>query len=64
MEQDKNTTPVHLDTDKARAGTTPGVVRWMLTISLSLVILGMALIWILQKSDKADRPSTTAISSS
>lgn len=55
MEEDQNNQPIHLDTDKARAGTTPGVVRWMLAIGLTAVILGMALLWLLQK------PNETAI---
>lgn len=38
---------VHIETDQARGGTTPGVVRWMLLIGLSVTILGMALIWAL-----------------
>lgn len=39
---------IHLDTDKARAGTTPGVVRWMLAIGLTVTIVGMAIIWLVQ----------------
>jgi hypothetical protein len=42
----ENDEPVHLPTDKARAGSTPGVVRWMLAIGLTVVIVGMALIWL------------------
>lgn len=38
---------VHIETDKVRGGTTPGVVRWMLLIGLSVTIIGMALIWAL-----------------
>jgi len=36
---------VHIETDKARGGSTPGVVRWMLLIGLSVTILGMIVIW-------------------
>ena len=38
--------PVRIETDKARAGSTPHVVRYMLAISLTCTILGMLLIWI------------------
>ncbi len=37
---------LYLPTDRARAGSTPGVVRWMLAIGLTVVIAGMALIWL------------------
>ena len=38
--------PIHLPTDETRGGSTPGVVRWMLGIGLTVVIVGMALIWL------------------
>jgi len=34
----------HVDTDSARAGSTPHIVRYVLVISLTLAILGMALL--------------------
>lgn len=37
----------HVDTDNARAGSTPHIVRYVLLISLLLVIVGMALILLL-----------------
>jgi hypothetical protein len=36
----------HLDTDEARAGSTPHVVRWMLGVGLVLAIVLLSLIWI------------------
>lgn len=45
----ENDDAVHLPTDQARAGSTPGVVRWMLAIGLTVVIVGMAVIWLVQK---------------
>jgi hypothetical protein len=36
---------VHVDTNEARAGSTPGVVRYVLLISLVLVIVAFAIIW-------------------
>jgi hypothetical protein len=37
--------PQHIATDKARAGTTPHVVRYILAISLVLAIVAMMVIW-------------------
>ncbi|WP_262982712.1 hypothetical protein [Sphingobium sp. SCG-1] len=37
----------HVDTDNARSGSTPHIVRYVLAISLILVILGMGLILLL-----------------
>ena len=30
---------VHIDTDEARAGSTPHIVRWILGISLTLLVI-------------------------
>ncbi len=37
---------VHLDTQEARSGDTPHIVRYVLLISLLLAILAMSAIWI------------------
>jgi hypothetical protein len=37
---------VHVDTDEARAGSTPHIVRYVLLISLALAILAMSAVWI------------------
>jgi hypothetical protein len=37
---------VHLETDAARAGSTPNVVRWILAISLLAVIVLLSIVWI------------------
>ncbi|MDX3911464.1 MAG: hypothetical protein QHC67_16895 [Sphingobium sp.] len=37
----------HINTDDARAGSTPHIVRYVLVISLTLVILVMALLLLL-----------------
>ncbi len=47
---------VHLETDEARSGDTPGVVRYVLVIGLGLAILVLSVVWIseaisLQPSD-------------
>ena len=36
----------HLDTDEARGGSTPHIVRYVLFIGLALAILAMSAIWI------------------
>jgi hypothetical protein len=37
---------VHIETDEARGGSTPHIVRYVLVISLVLAILALSLIWI------------------
>lgn len=38
---------VHLDTEEARAGATPGVMRYVLGISLLLAVVAMTLVWVI-----------------
>jgi len=38
---------VHIDTNEARGGTTPHIVRWVLGISLVLAIIAMSAVWII-----------------
>lgn len=37
---------VHIETDEARSGSTPHIVRYVLLVSLALAILAMSAIWI------------------
>ena len=37
---------VHIETDEARGGSTPHIVRYVLAISLLLVIAALSAIWI------------------
>lgn len=37
---------MHLDTDEARAGDTPHIVRYVLAIGLALAIVAMSVSWI------------------
>ena len=37
----------HIDTDRVRAGATPGMTRYILAISLTLVVVVFALIYFL-----------------
>lgn len=38
---------VHIETDEARGGTTPHVVRFVLAISLALAVIAMSAVWII-----------------
>ena len=37
---------VHVETDEARGGSTPHIVRYILAISLFLAIAALSLVWI------------------
>lgn len=45
---------VHVDSDRARAGSTPHVVRWMLGISLLLAVVAMSFAWIIPALTQGD----------
>lgn len=38
---------MHIATDRARAGSTPGIVRYVLGVSLFLAIAAMTMIWVI-----------------
>lgn len=38
---------VHIEDDDARAASTPGILRYILGISLLLAVIAMSLIWII-----------------
>ena len=40
----ENEEPIHIDTDRARAGTTPHMTRYVLGFGLPLVIIAFAII--------------------
>jgi len=44
MERDPE--QVHVETDDARAGSTPHIVRWMLGLGLALAIVLLSATWI------------------
>ncbi|WP_067733768.1 hypothetical protein [Novosphingobium naphthalenivorans] len=46
---------IHLDSDEARSGSTPHILRYILITSLALAILAMSAIWI--ERALTDRPS-------
>ncbi|WP_162848939.1 hypothetical protein [Aurantiacibacter suaedae] len=45
MQQDKQ--QLHVETDEARGGSSPNVVRWVLGASLLLAVIAMSAIWII-----------------
>lgn len=53
---------VHLETDAARAGSTPNVVRWILAISLLAVIVLLSIVWIAGALTQNDIEQETAAS--
>lgn len=38
---------VHIEDDEARGGSTPGIVRYVLAISLLLAVIAMSVVWII-----------------
>lgn len=48
---------VHLNTDEARSGSTPHIVRYILGISTLLIVVLLSAIWIIgAQSAPQDRP--------
>ncbi|MEJ2408328.1 MAG: hypothetical protein P8Y48_03060 [Novosphingobium sp.] len=46
---------IHVDSDEARGGSTPHIMRYVLITSLALAILAMSAIWI--QRALAERPA-------
>lgn len=46
---------VHRDTDDARGGSTPHIVRWMLVISTLAAIILLSAVWIFGALSQGDR---------
>jgi len=40
-----NDEPIHVESEDARAGSTPHVVRYVLAISLILAVVALGVIW-------------------
>ncbi len=40
-----NDEPIHVESDRARAGSTPHIVRYVLGISLVLAVIALGLTW-------------------
>jgi hypothetical protein len=54
---------IHAETDAARAGSTPHIVRWILGISLFAAIALLSLIWILGAGLQGEPDSTAEMRS-
>ncbi|MGB3166222.1 MAG: hypothetical protein WBA68_05525 [Alteraurantiacibacter sp.] len=55
---------IHIEDDEASAGSKPGVVRWVLGISLLAAVLLMSAIWIfgaIGTQDEVDESSRTGV---
>ncbi len=50
---------VHIETDEARGGSSPNIVRWILAISLFAAIALLSLIWITGAATRGE-PETSA----
>jgi len=51
---DDNNKEIHIEDDDARAGATPGVMRYVLGFSLLLAIIAMTLVWIIPSLYEGD----------
>ncbi|MBO9518241.1 MAG: hypothetical protein J7493_09255 [Porphyrobacter sp.] len=47
---------IHAETDAARAGSTPHIVRWILILSLFAAIVALSLIWITGAATRGPGP--------
>jgi hypothetical protein len=54
---------VHSETDAARAGSTPHIVRWILLISLVAVIVLLSIIWMTGAATQTDAEQNVEVSS-
>lgn len=58
---------VHIETDEARGGVTPHIMRYVLAISLVLALAAMSLVWIVGATSRdaypAPDPSAAAAAS-
>ena len=51
---------IHVESNNARSGRTPHIVRYVLGISLFLAILALSAIWITGALSTDDQPAQTA----
>ncbi len=47
---------VHIETDAARGGATPHIVRYVLAISLVLAVVALSLVWIVGATSRDAYP--------
>ena len=58
---DDNPNQIHSETDAARAGSTPHIVRWVLGISLFAAIALLSIIWITGAGMQGEPESTAEV---
>lgn len=54
MSYEKND-EIHIEDDDARGASSPGIVRWVLGISLFLAVVAMTIIWLIPYLSGATR---------
>jgi hypothetical protein len=54
---------IHITTDEARGGSTPHIVRYVLGISLFLVIIAFSAVWLIGSMDSPNRNTASAAAS-
>ena len=59
---DGNDPQVHAETDAARAGSTPHIVRWILAISLLAAIVLLSIVWITGAMTQGDVEKEASVS--
>lgn len=52
---------VHVETDEARGGSTPHIVRWILAISLLAAIVLLSIIWITGAASQRESDSSAEV---
>jgi hypothetical protein len=53
---------VHIETDQARGGATPHIVRWVLVISLALLVVLFTLTFVIGSNAAQDGRTTANVS--
>jgi len=54
---------LHVETDEARGGSTPNIVRWILLISLFAAIVLLSIIWITGAATQGDDEDEVSVTS-
>ena len=54
---------IHVETDEARGGSTPNIVRWILLIGLFAAIALLSIIWITGAATQSDEESEVSVNS-
>ena len=55
MDQNNPQHETHISAEKARAGETPHITRWVLGISLTLTVIALSAVWIIPSLTQGDR---------